>query len=83
MTKASTNATVRFLKLPGAAMPPGLTTYYLRRAGADGTGAHIKSGTVYLVNVPALLHRLDVESSVPIGAADPLQGREGGRACEF
>ena len=83
MTKASTNATVPFQKIPEAAKTTGLSTYFLRRGVRDGTVPHIKSGKVYLVNVPALLHRLDVESSVPIGAADPLQGREGGRACEF
>lgn len=47
-------------------------------AGASETVPHIKSGTVYLVNVPALLRKLDVESTAQDRAVVPLQDQERG-----
>ena len=38
----------------------GLSMYYLRKGCKDGTVPHVKSGTVYLINVPALLRKLGV-----------------------
>lgn len=39
-----------------------LSQYYLRNGCKDGSVPHIKSGTVYLVNIPALLRKLGVEN---------------------
>ena len=65
-----------FQKIPEAAKTTGLSTYFLRRGIRDGTVPHIKSGTVYLVNVPALLRRLDVESTAQDRAVNPHQERK-------
>lgn len=65
-----------FQKIPEAARSTGLSTYFLRRGVRDGSVPHIKSGTVYLVNVPALLRRLDVESTTQAQAGTPLPERE-------
>ena len=51
-----------FMKIGAASRATGLSQYYLRQGCKDGTIPHIKSGTVYLVNVPALLRKLGVES---------------------
>ncbi|MDE7054548.1 hypothetical protein AALA83_15660 [Oscillospiraceae bacterium 44-5] len=67
-----------FQKIPEVARTTGLSTYFLRRGVRDGTVPHIKSGTVYLVNVPALLRRLDVESTAQDRAVVPLQDQERG-----
>lgn len=67
-----------FQKIPAVARTTGLSTYFLRRGVRDGTVPHIKSGTVYLVNVPALLRRLDVESTAQDRAVVPLQDQERG-----
>lgn len=60
-----------FQKIPEAARTTGLSTYFLRHGVRDGSVPHIKSGTVYLINVPALLRKLDAESNSRAGA--PLQ----------
>lgn len=52
-----------FQKIPDASKTTGLSQYFLRNGCKDGTIPHVKSGTVYLVNVPALLRKLDGESS--------------------
>lgn len=70
-----------FQKIPEAARTTGLSTYFLRRGVRDGTVPHVKSGTVYLVNVPALLRKLDAESNAQAGAVAPLWERDAeGRA---
>lgn len=51
---------VPFLKIGDAVRATGLSAYYLRRGCRNGTIPHIMSGTVYLVNVPALLKQLGV-----------------------
>ncbi len=56
-----------FQKIPEAAQTTGLSTYFLRNGCKDGTVPHVKSGTVYLVNIPALLRKLDAESSAQAG----------------
>ena len=52
-----------FLKIADAATVTGLSQYYLRQGCKAGTIPHIKSGSVYFVNVPALLRELDVDSN--------------------
>lgn len=47
-----------FQKITEASRTTGLSQYYLRKGCKDGTIPHVKSGTVYLVNVPALLKML-------------------------
>lgn len=68
-----------FQKIPEAARSTGLSTYFLRRGVRDGSVPHVKSGTVYLVNIPALLRKLDAESSAQAGV--PLPDRGEGGAC--
>lgn len=67
---------IPFQKIPEAARTTGLSQYYLRGGCKDGTVPHVKSGTVYLVNVPALLRKLDAESSALGEAGVPLQERD-------
>lgn len=50
-----------FQKISEAVKTTGLSAYYLRRGCRDGSIPHIRSGTVYLVNVPALLRQLGAE----------------------
>lgn len=47
-----------FQKIPEACKTTGLSMFYLRKGCKDGTIPHVKSGAVYLVNVPALLRKL-------------------------
>lgn len=47
-----------FLKIPEACKVTGLSTYFLRKGCKDGTIPHIKSGTVYLIDMEALLTKL-------------------------
>lgn len=47
-----------FQKIAEASRTTGLSQYYLRNGCKNGTIPHVKSGTVYLVNVPALLKML-------------------------
>lgn len=48
-----------FMKIKDAARVSGLSMYYLRNGCKDGSVPHVKSGTVYLVNMPRLLEKLD------------------------
>lgn len=50
-----------FQKIAEASKTTGLSQYFLRQGCKDGSVPHIKSGTVYLVNVPALLKKLGVD----------------------
>lgn len=52
-----------FQKIAQASRTTGLSQYFLRSGCKDGTVPHIKSGTNYLVNVPALLEQLGLEVS--------------------
>lgn len=47
-----------FMKIKEASRVTGLSQFMLRRMCKDGTCPHIKSGSVYMVNVPALLRQL-------------------------
>lgn len=53
-----------FQKIADAATITGLSQYYLRQGCRDGSVPHIKSGTVYFVNVPALLRKLGAQSNM-------------------
>lgn len=50
-----------FLKIADAATVTGLSQYYLRHGCRAGTVPHIRSGTTYFVNVPALLRQLGAD----------------------
>ena len=53
-----------FMKIKDAAKVTGLSMYYLRNGCKDGSVPHVKSGTVYLVNIPRLLEKLDALEQV-------------------
>lgn len=55
------NQQIPFMKIPTASKVTGLSQYFLRRGCRDGSIPHIMSGTVYLVNVPALLRKLNAD----------------------
>ena len=57
-----------FQKIPDACRTPGLSQYFLRNGCKDGTIPHIKSGSVYFINVPALLRQLGAEGAEPDAA---------------
>lgn len=50
-----------FQKIAEASKTTGLSQYFLRQGCKDGSVPHIKSGTVYLINVPALLKKLGAD----------------------
>ena len=50
-----------FQKIPQASKTTGLSQYFLRNGCKDGTIPHIRSGAVYLINVPALLKKLGAD----------------------
>ena len=52
-----------FMKIGTASRATGLSQYFLRQGCKDGSIPHIKSGTVYLVNVAKLLRQLDAEGA--------------------
>lgn len=53
-----------FQKIEDAVKTTGLSAFFLRRGCRDGSVPHIKSGTVYLIDMEALLTKLhDVAES--------------------
>lgn len=50
-----------FVTIERACEVTGLSQSYLRRGVKDGSVPHVKSGRVYLVNIPALLRDLGAE----------------------
>ena len=52
------------MKIAAASRATGLSQFYLRQVCKNGSIPHIKSGTVYLVNVAKLLRQLDAEGGV-------------------
>lgn len=50
-----------FLKIPAASKATGLSQFYLRKGCRDGSIPHIMSGPVYLINMPALLQKLNAD----------------------
>ena len=53
-----------FLNIEKACEITGLSQYYLRNGCKSGEVPCLKSGRVYMVNIPALLRKLDAESGV-------------------
>lgn len=53
-----------FQKIADAATITGLSQYFLRQGCRAGSVPHVKSGSVYFINVPALLRKLGVEPAV-------------------
>ena len=50
-------------KIADAATITGLSQYYLRQGCRNGSVPHVKSGSVYFVNIPALLRKLGADSN--------------------
>lgn len=67
MNKATQNyqerGTTPFMKIKETSQVTGLSMYYLRNGCKDGTVPCIKSGTVYFINVPKLLEKLNATES--------------------
>lgn len=63
-TTESKQTTTPFMKIGEASRVTGLSQYFLRQGCRDGTVPHVKSGTVYLVNIPALLRKLDADGGM-------------------
>ena len=61
MQAQGTKQATPFMKIAAASRATGLSQFYLRQGCKDGSIPHIKSGTVYLVNVNKLLRQLDAE----------------------
>ena len=61
MQATETRQATPFMKIVAASRATGLSQFYLRQGCKDGSIPHIKSGTVYLVNVNKLLRQLDAE----------------------
>ena len=57
------NQQTPFMKINETTKVTGLSQYYLRKGCKDGSFPHVMSGTVYLVNVPALLRKLNADGS--------------------
>ena len=53
------NDAAPFQRIPAACRITGLSQKYLRAGCKDGSVPHIMAGSVYMVNVPALLRKLD------------------------
>lgn len=71
-TTQFSNVSTPYQKIPDACRCTGLSQYYLRKGCKDGTVLHIRSGTVYLVDVPALLEKLRREATGQIGVDDAV-----------
>lgn len=56
-----------FMKIKDASRVTGLSMYYLRNGCKDGSVPHVMFGTVYFINVPALLEKL-ASGSQPTGS---------------
>ena len=52
-----------FQKIPDACKATGISQFALRRGCKDGSVPHIKTGTVYLIDVEALLKKLHGEAA--------------------
>lgn len=61
VTRPNDNAP--FQRVPAACRITGLSQTYLRAGCRDGTIPHIKSGSIYYINVPALLKKLNAEGT--------------------
>ncbi len=52
-----------YQKILEACKTTGLSQYFLRQGCKNGTIPHVKSGTVYFIDVPALLEKLRGEGN--------------------
>lgn len=52
-----------YQKIPEACRTTGLSQYFLRQGCKSGSVPHIKSGSTYYINVPALLEKLKGETN--------------------
>ncbi len=50
-----------FMNIPDACKATGLSMHFLRSGCKTGDVPHVMSGNKYMVNVPALLRKLDAE----------------------
>lgn len=48
-----------FQRIPDASRSTGLSQYYLREGCKNGSVPCVRSGRTYMVNVPALLRKLE------------------------
>lgn len=55
-----------FQKIPAASKTTGLSQHFLRNGCKDGTIPHVKSGTTYMINVPALLRQLGADDGAEV-----------------
>ena len=62
MHQPKTDEIPPFLSIERACEVTGLSQYYLRNGCKSGDVPCVKSGRVYMVNVPALLRKLDADS---------------------
>lgn len=62
-----------FQKIKDACKTTGLSQYYLRNGCKDNSIPHVRSGSTYYVNVPALLRQLGAED----GQAVMVHGGKG------
>lgn len=60
MKKKSQNKDAPFQTVPSASTITGLSQKFLRDGCKNGSIPHIKSGTDYYINIPALLRKLEV-----------------------
>lgn len=52
-----------FQKISDASTTTGLSQNFLRKGCKNGTVPHIMSGKTYMINIPALLRKLDQDST--------------------
>ena len=52
-----------FLNIEQACQVTGLSQFYLRNGCRSGEVPCVKSGRVYMINIPALLRKLDLAST--------------------
>ncbi len=56
-----------FMKIKDACAATGLSQFMLRKMCREGTAPHIRSGSTYYINVPALLKQLGVPPQTESG----------------
>ena len=64
--QAKTNDNAPFQRVPAACRITGLSQTYLRAGCKDGTVPHIRSGSTYYINIPALLQKLNEETNAAV-----------------
>lgn len=59
------NPAQRYQTIENACRTTGLSQYFLRNGCKAGTVPHVKSGRVYMIDVPALYEMLEVDRKGP------------------